>query len=146
MESYIWINPSRLPKGETNTSVDGIDLVVELSPYDIPKAITGRYDEPEGCFEIAFEYIDEEPQTFSESPHGIRVAQGKHSGKLLGVSIPVDHPPLDETAIIQLRTNVLDALDGIEKARTRGRMNRTVAKGLLSEDLDKLAEVLVATD
>lgn len=144
MARHIWINPDRLPDPRTEQPVEGIDLIVELSPYDTPTTIVGEYDDLKGRFLITFEYIDDEPGKVDPSYKEVEVLKGKHSGKLLRISIPIDQPPLDTTAVIHLRTEVLDALRHISGERGRGRMNRSVARELVSENFDELAGELVA--
>ncbi len=136
---HIWINPERLSNAFEEAEVEGIDLMIELSPYDAPKAIVGEYSEKRGKFDISFEYIDEEPEKLiDESSDGIRAFAGKHSEKLLRLSIPIDHAPLDKAAIIQLRTNVFGILEKIGSRGKKGRLNHRVANQLLGEDFDKL--------
>ncbi len=141
MERYIWVNPDRLE--DTQKKV-GLDFLVELSPYDVPKGITGTYSPGDGHFLIEFEYIDNEPPVVSETTHGVRVFQGKHSGKLLRLVIPIDTPPLDTAGAIRLRTNVLDAVGGMSSGKRSGRMNRRVTKKLLADRLDELTVDLVS--
>ncbi len=138
MERYIWINPDRLLKAHSKETVEGIDLIVELSPYDAPKAIVGKYEKETGCFLITFEYIDKEAGTSNSYDEGITVSRGKHSGKLLGISMQVNQLPLDKAAIIHLRTIVRKALDQMESEPGKGHLNHRIAKQLLDEDLEKL--------
>ncbi len=154
MERYIWINPERLEAalndsrmsdtGEVDDSqVAGINLYVELSPYDTPKAIVGRYDEQSREFVIEFEYIDDEPARRTAPGEGITLYAGKHSNKLLRIKISIDEAPHDKAALIHLQTNVINALDRFEKEPGRGRLNRRVTRELLAEDFDGLAKDLV---
>lgn len=137
MGKYVWINPERLANATQH--VEGMDLTVGLSPYDSPKAIVGNYLRGQGLFEIAFEYIDNEKPVISDIQHGIRAYHGKYSGKLLKLVIPVDEPELRTTSVIQLRTNVLNAVSAapIYQSAT-GRMNRKLTKELLEENFGEL--------
>ncbi len=123
--------------------MQGLDFIVELSPYDVPKAIVGKYSSDKGMFVISFEYIDEEPMKRVHSEHGVEIFEGKHSGKFMRLVIDVDQPPLDQTAVIQLKTRVLKALDDPSLQTPRGEMNRRVTKELLEEDFADLASDLV---
>jgi hypothetical protein len=154
MERHIWINPDRLDAalndsrmsdtGDMDDSqVAEINLFVELSPYDTPKAIVGRYDEESRQFVIEFEYIDDEPERAAAHTDGITLFAGKHSNKLLRIVISIDEAPHDKAALIHLQTDVIDALNRFEKQPGRGRLNRRVTRELLAEDFDGLARDLV---
>jgi hypothetical protein len=137
MEKYMWINPERIEK--TTRHVEGMDLTVALSPYDTPKAIVGNYLQDSGQFVISFQYIDDEKPIVSQIQHGIQLLHGKYSGKLLKVVIPIDNPPHDETSVIRLRTEVLDAIRGAPIRKRIGRMNRAVTKEIIEDRFAELA-------
>ena len=146
MAHYVWINRDRLEKKSSRTlKVDGIDLQVQLSPYDSPTAIVGQYDNESGTVWISFQYADDEHAASKVSKiDDIEFLEGRHSGKLLKISIPVDKRNL---AVIALQTRVLDAL----KKRTqtfRGlptigkELNQEVAEDVLSSEFNDLAAEL----
>ncbi len=75
---------------------DGSSL--ELSPYDMPRLIETYYNRPENTLEIYFTYANEENavrETLYSPPEAISiiVTKGKHSGKILGLSLQI--PPSD---------------------------------------------------
>lgn len=146
-KTYIWINPERVDAAKTaKDEVEGIDFIIELSPYDAPQAITGCYDEDSGRFTIAFEYIDDEPGKAIKATGGVGIFAGVHSGKILSIVLHIDKPPLDRAAVIQLRTNVLDALGQMPSKKDRGGWNREITKELLEEDFEKLTGELVSAN
>ena len=137
MERYVWINPDRLNDAQRRA---GIDFIVELSPYDVPHGVTGVYAEEKGEFAIIFEYIDDEPSEIIDTDHGIKVLQGKHSGKLQKVLIPIDKPPLDAAGVIRLESNVLNAVRHMKKWKSIGsKMNRRFTRRVLKDSISELA-------
>ncbi len=149
MERHVWINPSRLRRGKKTTKVDGVELFVELSPFDTPKAIVGTYVPQQRCFTIGFQYIDQEPPKHPPSVHeGITIYEGKFSGKLLSISIAIDEPPLDRVGIISLRTKFLNALKTRRESRNPpNQLNQEVAEDIIKEkEFEELAEELVGAE
>lgn len=149
MAQHVWVNPGRLQRARKTLCVDGVDLIVELSPYDTPRSIVGEYDQVKQRFVIRFQYIDDEPARTNIRAHeGIEVREGRYSGKLLSVSIPVDVASLDAVAILRLRTRVLEALKSRHlqgKDKTSETMNVEVAEELLdSSNFNTLAKELEA--
>lgn len=110
MATNIWVNPERFRKVGQELHINGMELVVQVSPYDIPTNIHGRHVKSSKSFEITFDYFDNETPGPPVVQDKIRFIPGKFSGKLLKIIIPVDSQPMDEIGVIQLRTEVLNAL------------------------------------
>jgi hypothetical protein len=150
MAQHVWVNPERLEKAQKTQKVDGVELIIELSPYETPRAVIGESEK--GRFIIRFRYIDEEPSRPHPITHeGIEFWVGLHSGKILRISIPIDTPPLAEVAVIRLRTKVIDALENKRETlkaaipRASG-LNVDVAEEILSaENFAKLAKDLTGS-
>jgi len=145
-KTHVWINPERLDKFSTTEKCDGIELVVRLSPYDVPRAVSGEYVQPDGLFVIEFQYLGEEPamrMPGSSDGGGIHLWQGRHSGKLMKIAIPIDKPPLDSAAIIRLRTTITGAIDGLPGDNDQSGMNRRATRRILEEDFAALSGQLV---
>jgi hypothetical protein len=62
---------------------------IELSAYDIPREVEGRYDPRRGVFHINFAYLDNEEPVSRDMDGKLRIKVGKHSGKLFGFEIKV---------------------------------------------------------
>lgn len=138
-KKHIWINQDRLEEAQQQgMEVEGIDLTVSLSPYDLPSAIIGEYLPDTKDFVISFEYMDDEPERLADTnTEGIRAFVGKYSGKILRISISVDHPPLDATAVITLEP-FLNALDEIDRDQPKARLNHRAAKYLIKQEFENL--------
>jgi len=137
----VWINPERLETAQLQgvKEVEGIDLTVSLSPYDLPSAIIGEYEQEAKDFVISLEYMDDEPRRLAHTnAEGIHAYVGKYSGKILRISIPIDHPPLDRAAFISLEPTFLHAIDEIDRAQPRARLNHRAAKYLIQTEFKNL--------
>lgn len=149
MAKHVWINPDRFKNASKMMRVDGIDLTVQLSPYDCPQAISGSYQKGTGDFVISFNYIDEEPMSSKPCRIGdIEIVEGKYTGKLLKIMVPVDKKSLKDISIIKLQTRVLDAFEK-RRAEFKGmptvakELNQEAAKEILTEDFADLTDEFV---
>lgn len=94
-----WI---RLPgkfDGET-VKVRGVDLVIQISPLDAPKAVRGEYRPDRGVFRIEFKYPDREEGELVPGPECVSLELGRHSRKLLGIEVAVDEHDLDAVRLV----------------------------------------------
>jgi hypothetical protein len=139
MQNYLWVNPGRLKKGRHVEKTDGMEITVEISPYDLPTSVVGGYDPKTGRFVITFRYIDREDAVESPSKkfEGVTFLEGKNSGKLLSIQIAIDAPPMDNTAVISLKTKVMEALrhrrDSMKEPES---LNQDVAEEILDQKED----------
>src|SRR5437899_1407154 len=83
--AWVRLNPE-LKMRQKQTS-DGVKVFV--SPYNVPEAVRGHYDEKARKVFVDFKYLDDEKE--SEEHQGERVAfrVGKNSGRLLGIQVDV---------------------------------------------------------
>lgn len=137
----MWIDPERLSKTSQKRNIDGIDLVVEISPYTKPEEVSGAYDPTKKTFVIEFDYFDNEPEGKSSSFDEVVITEGKYTGKLLTISIPLDSLPHENACVTSLRTKALEALE--KRAASIGfhgdrQLNQSVAKEVLEHDLEAL--------
>ncbi|MDX1967912.1 MAG: hypothetical protein SFV23_12120 [Planctomycetaceae bacterium] len=111
MESHIWINPARFRSVGEQVEVDGVDVYVQLSPFDAPTGIRGRFLSDRKLFEIQFEYMDSEVGGSIKTDGLIQFVEGRYSGKLLAIRIPVGSKSLDSVGLIRLQTEIVTALE-----------------------------------
>jgi hypothetical protein len=141
MTHYVWLNSERLQNARSEEELDGIDLIVNLSPYSTPRKIAGEYLPQKGVFQIKFNYFDQEHEKGPVEHKGVLITEGKYTGKIMSISIPVDSPLLDNTCVIQLQTRALAALEDRGKGlgeRLDVRLNQSVAKEVIEHDLHEL--------
>ena len=66
-DKWIEVDPEKVNPPRTE-SLDGVEVTVLMSPYDIPRALKGEYNEREQRFLIEFRYLGEE-DTYEDTPH-----------------------------------------------------------------------------
>jgi hypothetical protein len=144
MAYYRWINPNRIKARSRTQTVAGLSIEVELSPYHSPQGVSGEYSPTDGTFMINFEYIDDEPPASETTTIGdVLISEGKFTGKILSIALPIDSQPLEKMAVIQLKTieqKVLGALRQREK-RLLGKVDQELNQEAAE---DALSELLVA--
>ncbi len=89
-----------------------IRLVV--SPYDVPRAVRGRYDELMKRFVIDLLYITKDEPREASDENGLQLLRGRNSGRIYSIIVDVDGQGLDGVGLdivheVQERvTSVLD--------------------------------------
>jgi hypothetical protein len=92
----------------------GKGLSIELSSYDIPKDVKGRYEKDTGIFHIEFQYPDNEDCIVKQWDDKISIKSGKYSGKILGFEVKVDKHDIT-TLAITLISAVDQRIQGLRK-------------------------------
>jgi hypothetical protein len=88
MDGWIELDPEWLDRRrELNTTTDGVEVLVFVSPYDVPDAVRAHRDTPADYFVIEFRYIQEEPWSRHPCNRMVALRTGSHSGRLLGLEI-----------------------------------------------------------
>lgn len=62
---------------------------IELSYFDMPQEVEGKYEKEKGIFHIDFHYPDKEEAIFKPIGEDLRIKVGKKSGKILGFEVEV---------------------------------------------------------
>ena len=136
MGKWIQLNSDELnpPRHE---SIRGVDVVVFLSPYDVPEAVSGDYDDEIKKFVIAFRYIvEDEPFARQTGDSVVTLRVGKNSGRLYGIEVDVDKIRADSINLfVKIPEVVQQAIDKLESnpRHRRRRGNYRVAKKVISE-------------
>lgn len=126
------VNP---PKRE---KVDGAEVTVLMSPYDIPTALRGYFDEDRDRFVIEFRYLaDEDKKKESPRPH-ITLCLGKNSGRIYGIELEVQAL---EAPWVQIVAKALSERES-QARKPRRTKNYEVARRLLRENEPELREAM----
>lgn len=120
---WVQVNSEELDK-ERSEVIRGVEVTVLASPYDVPDAVRGRYDEDQRRFIIEFRYFDEEEWWRDEKDKHLALRIGRNSGRLLGIEINVDALKANEVklqlAIPRLVSKAIERLrDDPDRARKR---------------------------
>lgn len=106
--SWIRVEPTKATR-TMREKIRGVDVSVQISPYDIPLAFRGIYLEEQGAFRIEFKYEDGEPSGGREKvDQMVTVELGKVSRKLLAIEVAVDEHGID---VVRFKVPALDQAD-----------------------------------
>lgn len=89
-----WISLDTRPQ-PIRKKVRGVEMLVMPSPYDIPEAVRAGFDFTTSQLVIQFRYIELDTAVVHNVSQLARMFVGRHSGRLLGMSIDVDGFPRD---------------------------------------------------
>ena len=142
MARYMWVNPERLKIGDNSPS-EMTNVDIELSPYDVPRTVSGEYDPLTRSFVIRFRYLDDEAKTTTKVFNGVTFTEGVHSRRLLAISIPIDKPPFDRTSAISLRTSFKSAFEARRETLPGNVTDRITRDSIPRNVIDQNLEALL---
>jgi hypothetical protein len=124
----------------------GIKIILHLPANFIPNSAMGRYLESDDCFEIKFNYGDEEPEDILFEDNNVRFVVGKNTKKLLAIFIKsIKAKKIDTIKIEQrIKEDLLTAFDNAINRVNRPieKTNFEVTKTIISESTSNLIEAL----
>lgn len=86
-----WIDLNSAFEHPTESAEHDLNLVIMVSPYDVPEAVRGYHSDGKGRFIIEFRYIGSEPQEQrSTGNEHVFLRVGKNSGRLYAIEIDVN--------------------------------------------------------
>ena len=140
-ERYIWITPDLRDEltalGGASRKIAEFKLELHISAYDIPKSVKGYRNEEE--FNIEFDYIDSEPlgKSVGSEEGGILIVEGKHSGRLLRITIDLKKfQAHDAKCIVELEPKIIRAIENHSVEGNRDSFN--AAKMVIEKNLESL--------
>jgi hypothetical protein len=139
------------------TNVRGVEVEFFVSPYDVPEAIRGHYDDNQSKFVIDFRYVGKESVTNVDYEH-VTYKVGESSGRLYGLVIDVQALRAEAVGLSvelhgnkgqELAARILDKVTGaieslierhpISKAREREDNYKLAKDAVLSKQAELLA-------
>lgn len=130
MDGWIELDPEWLDRRrELNTTNDGVEVLVFVSPYDVPDAVRARRDKRAEVFLIEFRYIQEEAWVRHPCNRMIALRTGSHSGRLLGIEI--DLRRTRNNGVVTGREALRIAVDGVDSQLLSHRHNFSLATQIL---------------
>jgi len=134
---WVSVTASKIdPPDVESEVVDGIEVNVFLSPYDLPRALRGYYSEILKRFVIEFRYVDEEDFVLHNEKEPIVLRVGKRSRRMLGFQIDTDRLDVQQVEL-NLLTEAIDHLIE-EDAEQERHDNYLAAKEALEEVADRV--------
>ncbi len=83
----------------------------------------------------------ETKQGKAKSYNHVQVLEGRYSGKLLSIRLPINKPPFDDACLIELQTHARDAFESRRKQlgdQLDKILNQTVASKVIENDIREL--------
>jgi len=129
------LNPLEFSTESRELAQGDVPVVISLSAYDIPSAVTLKRDPESGTLRISFDYVDREAAVTHIVDDALTVQLGKSSGKVLGFILkPTAQRPKDITIRI---------VEGVEKQLARAqrdnqRLNYEFIKRVVQNKMESL--------
>lgn len=98
MSKWIEVDPATLTTEEKSV-ICGVDVELIVSPYDVPEAVRGYYDESKNRFVIEFKYIGDEHTKKHSYDQGLTYRIGETSGRLHALEIDVKAIKVDSVSL-----------------------------------------------
>jgi hypothetical protein len=140
MTDWIQLDASRFDRAQLKT-IRGVEVKVFLSPYDVPEALRGAYDEELKRFVIEFQYISDEPLKRRTYDQYVTTRLGRNSNRLYAIEIDVDAMRVET---VNLSVLVQEKVDGVlaglirEPIDVRRIGNYQLAQQAISNEHDQL--------
>ena len=124
------VNPPRLERHQ------GVNLQVMVSPYDVPEAIRGEYDQGIKKFVVELKYLSAEEPPYEKLTKGggIVLYVGERTKRIYRIEIDVD--ALDATQVSLIIGRLEDAIDELPAVTRSG--NYGAAKRAIESTRDDL--------
>ena len=140
MLDWIEIDPEAFQKS-VRKSRDGVEIIVGLSPYDMPDKVRSRYDDEREVFVIEFKYIGNGESRFPDKQdETITLIVGEHSKRLYEIQVNVKRLQAKSVLIKLLPVGLSEAIDKLGKEYPdRSRIQHyEVAKDVISQKSEQL--------
>jgi len=140
MSNWIQLDPETLNR-VTTEHVDGIEISVGMSPYDLPDGVRGRYSKQIDRFVIRFRYLGkakEEYRPVATSNPNIVFMVGVHSGRLHEIHVDVKSAGTDKVSLQMLVPQLESAIEALGSRIPRRTKNFAVARDVISEKGEQL--------
>lgn len=145
MKTHVWIGSDRWGDLSRRENVDGLEMVITLSPYLAPQSIWS--DQTDHHLNFGFSYIDREPEGIQTSFGNVTLTEGRYSGKLLSLSIPWNGTRDDPERSRELKSHILEAFAQRETRlddKIDRQLNQQVIGQVIEENWDRLVHLPLA--
>lgn len=125
----------------------GVKIHIFLSPFDIPEACRGYFDQKSERFTIEFRYLAEEDEKMvrPEGQTGITLYEGKNSGRVRRIEVDTEALNVSQ---VELKMSVFESVDNaIAFLESEGNDNRKayydVTRKIIKDNVEELSEELM---
>jgi len=129
---------SQLPRfEEVHKSKGGVTVTFRASPFDVPEAFRGRFDEDEQVFVIEFRYLANEPLIRESHDPVVWAETGRNSGRLYRLGLDVKALKAQSVAVeVQAVSELKEAIECLitkhPTATTSYRAARALANSVIN--------------
>jgi hypothetical protein len=133
--SETWIPVDRTALNQPRQKkVDGVEVTVMASPYDVPDAYRSHYDAEKDRHILEFRYLTEEPKKRENHGQYITLLVGKNSRRIYGVEI--DSAALRKHFWLSVTVSAI----GEQEQRSGPSQNYNIARRLLRTHAPRLEQ------
>ena len=113
-----------------------------MSPYDVPEAVRGYYDDELQRFVIEFRYINNDEPVKKQRKENLTLRIGRHSNRLYGIEVDVQAIRGNTVSVSpfpQISGSVIDAIDSLSNSD-----NYDIARDAIEQNQDAIFASLTA--
>lgn len=138
---WVHLNPEELNRVESQ-QINGIEITLGMSPYDLPEGVRGFYSKSKDKFVIQFKYLggkgSEGLVRHPSKDARISMLLGEHSGRLRQIQIDVDSTDINQIQLRMICPKVEDAITELTTAKPARRANYEVARDIIAQNKNRL--------
>jgi hypothetical protein len=149
MSEWLKLDPRKLNPARRE-QIRGVEVEVFLSPYDVPDAVRGDFDDEVRRFVIEFKYpTGGETLVSSDDDRHVRLFTGRHSGRVYRIEVDVEAL---EAKAVGLRVHGPKLIEEVDEAIDRAvrkpdhkvrPVNYAIVRDIIAERSGELFESLV---
>lgn len=129
-QQWLALSPAEF-QSDSEQTLKGLVFHVSMSPYDIPQAVRGEFDEDRKRFVIEFRYISPEETASRQIDEHVILHVGENSGRLCGIEADVE--AMNVNAVLLRIDRAAE-----ESINPRLKPNYDVAKKIITEKAREL--------
>lgn len=142
MNGWVKIEPEEF-LDERKQKIQGVNVHVAISPYDLPTAFRAGRNPATGWFFVEFRYPTTEQTTKKSPGNNVSLELGLCSGRLYKVE--VDPKPFEAKAMkVEFGSILQKAIEGLGSTHTNRRENYAVTQKILDLKRDRLLQSIAA--
>jgi len=132
---WLTLDPTEF-ENDAEQTINGVLFHVSVSPYDMPQAIRGGYDEGTRRFVIEFKYLSREETRTQQVDDHVTLRLGERSHRLYAIEADVEAMGVD--GVLLRMEKVIDNLTPSVADRSHPASNYAVAKRVINDKASEL--------
>lgn len=120
--AWIRVRPKDLREAEV-AEIEGVEVTLLVSPYDIPDAVRGYYDQDLKRFVLELKYLQDEKWNREDVDQHTWARVGATSGRVRGIELDVDALGV---GVVELRVQAERALASLGRASNTNLVKKAI--------------------